>query len=115
MREINDRFTFDDVFRKNLPEFEYDYKETLNYITITHSLGLIPLHERVHNQYYLKINDDLSEDLQTLVEEESKKYGEKCEELLKKQIEKLLGEGKEIANPEVIDEIKAEIKRLKSK
>lgn len=62
--ELNDRFSFDDVFRRLLAE-GYDNDEAMQYILDNYSLGLIVMQERVENNFYEQINqsDKISSDL----------------------------------------------------
>jgi len=71
MKQINDRFAFDSLFRKLL-KTEYENKEdVLNYILICYSLSTMVFQERVENKYYrkIKVDEDISVDLQELKEE----------------------------------------------
>lgn len=55
MKQVNDRFTFDNLFRKLL-KGGADKEEALNYILSYYSLSSFVLQERIENKYYLKIN-----------------------------------------------------------
>jgi len=63
--ELNDRFSFDNLFRKLLAE-GYDNDEAIQYILNNCSLGPIVIQERIENNFYEKINqtDEISSDLE---------------------------------------------------
>ena len=70
MRQINDRFTFDSLFRKLL-KASLNKKEALNHILNGYSLSALVDQERVENKYYRKIkfNEAISADLLDLKNE----------------------------------------------
>ncbi len=70
MRQINDRFTFDFLFRKLL-KTRFSEIEALNYILNRYSLSALVIQERVENKYYRKIRSDeeISADLLELKNE----------------------------------------------
>lgn len=67
---IDDRFTFDNLFRFLLRE-GLDNEEAKDYIINNYSLGLIPFQERIENEYYLEMSadDKISPDLLELKNE----------------------------------------------
>jgi hypothetical protein len=66
MEWINDRFCFDNLFRKLLQK-NYSNKEAKNYILNNYSLSALVFQERIENNFYKKIAiDNESEDLITL-------------------------------------------------
>jgi hypothetical protein len=67
MEWINDRFCFDNLFRKLLQK-NYSNKEAKNYILNNYSLSALVFQERIENNFYKKIAiDNESEDLITLI------------------------------------------------
>ncbi len=60
--EINDRFTFDDLFRMSL-HTGFSHEETKNIILNNCSLSAIVFQERIENKSYLKMSDEISSDL----------------------------------------------------
>ncbi len=69
-RIINDRFTFDDLFRWLL-RLGYDHEECKETILANCSLSTLVFQERIENDYYLSISKDekLSSDLRKLRDE----------------------------------------------
>ncbi|TAK65412.1 MAG: hypothetical protein EPO24_02510 [Bacteroidetes bacterium] len=66
--QINDRFTFDRIFKQLLLE-GCDHEEAKDFMLCACSLGLIPFQERIENKSYRKISaepDILSKDLRKL-------------------------------------------------
>lgn len=70
MKQINDRFTFDSLFRKLLTEYESE-EDVLNYILTCYSLSTMVFQERVENKYYrkIKVDEEISADLLELKKE----------------------------------------------
>ena len=64
MNQINDRFSFDNIF-KELLEKGFSHQDALDYILETFSLSALVFQERVENKFYLEINleDKISPDL----------------------------------------------------
>ena len=71
MRQINDRFAFDSLFRKLLKTELKDKEEVLNYILTCYFLSAMVFQERVENKYYrkIKIDKEISGDLLELRKE----------------------------------------------
>ena len=69
-RLINDRFTFDGLFRWLL-RLGYDHEECKETILANCSLSPLVFQERIENEYYLSISEDekLSSDLRELRDE----------------------------------------------
>ena len=61
-KEINDRFTFDDLFRLLLRS-GFTHREAKDVILINCSLSALVFQTRIENRYYLKISEQLSKDL----------------------------------------------------
>lgn len=57
MKQINDRFTFDSLFRKLL-KASLNKTEALNYILNKYSLSTLVVQERIENKFYRKIKPD---------------------------------------------------------
>lgn len=70
MKQINDRFTFDTLFRKLL-KVNFNKKEALNYILNNYSLSPLVFQERIENKFYQKIKpeEEISTDLLNLKDE----------------------------------------------
>ena len=63
MKLINDRFTFDNLFRKLLQE-KCNHEEAKEFIINDYSLSAMVYQERIENDFYKKISiDEESEDL----------------------------------------------------
>lgn len=64
MKQINDRFTFDTLFRKLL-KANLNKTEALNYILNKYSLSTLVVQERIENKFYRKIKpeEEISTDL----------------------------------------------------
>jgi hypothetical protein len=66
MERINDRFTFDKLFRKLLQE-DYSHKDAKDFIMNNYSLNALVFQERIENNLFKKIIvDEESEDLREL-------------------------------------------------
>jgi len=67
MKQINDRFTFDALFRRLL-KANFNTTEVLNYILNEYSLSALVFQERIENKFYQKIKPDeeISTDLSDL-------------------------------------------------
>ncbi len=73
--KVYDRFTFDYLFKRLLRD-GYDQEEAKGIIMNNCALSALVLQERIHNEYYLEINeeDNISKDLQELRNEIYGKY-----------------------------------------
>ena len=73
--EVFDRFTFDYLFRRLLKD-EYDHDEAKDIILHQCALSALVLQERIHNEFFYKINEDdeISADLLELRNEMALKY-----------------------------------------
>jgi hypothetical protein len=82
----NDRFTFDAMFKFLLSK-DISPEEAKDLILYNCSLSLIVLQERIHNNYYEKIevDDEISDDLKEWTDEIYR-------EILKKKIEDKMNE-----------------------
>ena len=73
--EVFDRFTFDYLFKKLLKD-GYDHEEAKDIIINNCAFSALVLQERIHNKYYLQINEDdyIANDLLKLKNEIHNKY-----------------------------------------
>lgn len=63
MKWINDRFTFDNLYRKLLQE-NYSHSEAKDFILNNYSLSSLVFQERIENNFFSKIKiNQISEDL----------------------------------------------------
>ena len=65
MKEINDRFTFDKLFRE-LMRNEYSHEEAKDFLINNYSLNILVFQERIENEFYKKIS--LTEEMEDLIE-----------------------------------------------
>jgi hypothetical protein len=80
--EINDRFTFDKLFR-DLLRSGYDYDESKDIMLYCCNLSALVVQERIENRYYLQISEQetISPDLVKLFEEMLSKHTIRKEEI----------------------------------
>ena len=71
MECINDRFTFDNLFRKLLQE-NYSIEEAKDFLVNHYSLSALVFQERIENEFYKKIS--LFEDSKDLLELKNEIY-----------------------------------------
>jgi len=57
MKQINDRFSFDCLFRKLIKK-NFTKSEALDYILNNYSLSTLVFQERIENKFYKKIKTD---------------------------------------------------------
>ncbi len=65
MKEINDRFTFDKLFRELIYN-EYSFEEAKEFIMNNYSLSILVFQERIENGFYKNIS--LCEESKDLME-----------------------------------------------
>jgi len=73
MKCINDRFAFDDLYKKFLHE-NYSHEEAKDLILNNYSLSTLVFQERIENNYYKKIK--INEESKDLIELKKKIYKE---------------------------------------
>lgn len=64
MKHINDRFSFDKLFKRLLSDENYSHIEAKDFILTNYSLSIYVFQDRIENNYYKKIKiNHVSEDL----------------------------------------------------